>query len=460
MTDPSPNPRDITRLRDLSAQQWKSGIAAWLGWLFDGLDMHLYILVATPFVAELLGVSNEKDRQVGYYSSWIQAAFLIGWALGGGFFGRIADRLGRSRALMLTILTYAIFTGMSFFAQTWWQLLIFRFLAALGIGGEWAVGASLLSETWPRKWRPWMAAVLQTGVNLGVMLAALANFLLADFPKRSVFLVGVVPAFLVLWIRRAVPEPEEWQGAKLAAEGKAPSQLADSGDQVATAQPIPNPSHALEPTFLDLFRGPILRTTVLTLLVCSLTLTAHWAFLFWYLQHLRNHPDLSDWTDTAKSHLVSKVVWMVIGASIVGNFMAAALARWLRYRRAIACLCLGYFGSMFATYCVSRSHQELCYGYIAIGLFQGVFALFTMYMPPLFPTLLRTTGAGFCYNFGRIAAGLGTVFFGLSARVSAPGDYRLALFYAGFLFLPAAGIALMLPEPPDEQFESRMKEEG
>src|SRR5262245_874994 len=179
---------EAASLRDLSAQQWKSGAAAWLGWLFDGLDMHLYVLVAAPFVAELLGVSDQKDKRVGYYSSWIQAAFLIGWALGGGFFGRIGDRLGRSRALMLTILTYALFTGLSFFAQTWWQLLIFRFLAALGIGGEWAVGAALLSETWPRRWRPWMAAVLQTGVNLGVMLAGLAIFLLADYPPRTVFL--------------------------------------------------------------------------------------------------------------------------------------------------------------------------------------------------------------------------------------------------------------------------------
>src|SRR5207302_4351732 len=124
--------------------------------------------------------------------------------------------------LMLTILTYALFTGLAFFAQTWWQLLIFRFLAALGIGGEWAVGASLLSETWPRRWRPWTAAVLQTGVNLGVMLAALANFLLARFPHRTVFLVGVLPAFLVLWIRRAVPEPEEWRGAKQQAAHAAP----------------------------------------------------------------------------------------------------------------------------------------------------------------------------------------------------------------------------------------------
>ena len=113
---PPSSGQDVTRLRDLSPQQWKSGVAAWLGWLFDGLDMQLYVLVAAPFVAELLGAASAKDPAVGYYSSWIQAAFLFGWALGGGFFGLIADRLGRSRALMLTILTYAFFTGLSYFA--------------------------------------------------------------------------------------------------------------------------------------------------------------------------------------------------------------------------------------------------------------------------------------------------------------------------------------------------------
>src|ERR1700728_4083663 len=100
---PAPS-ADVRRLRDLSPQQWKSGIAAWLGWLFDGLDMHLYVLVATPFVAELLGNIDQHDPKVGYYSSLVQAAFLIGWALGGSFFGRVGDLIGRSRGLMLTIL--------------------------------------------------------------------------------------------------------------------------------------------------------------------------------------------------------------------------------------------------------------------------------------------------------------------------------------------------------------------
>src|SRR5215210_6995885 len=113
---PATEKQECRNLRDLSPAQWKSGIAAWLGWFFDGLDMHLYTIVAAPFVAQLLHAASTTEPAVKEKSSWIQAAFLVGWALGGGFFGRIGDRMGRSRALALTILTYAIFTGLSFFA--------------------------------------------------------------------------------------------------------------------------------------------------------------------------------------------------------------------------------------------------------------------------------------------------------------------------------------------------------
>jgi MFS family permease len=412
--------KEIRSLKDLSGQQWKSGIAAWLGWLFDGLDMHLYTLVAAPFVAELLRISSTTDPAVGRHASIIQAAFLVGWALGGGFFGRIGDRLGRSRALCLTVLTYALFTGLSFFATTWWHLLIFRFLSALGIGGEWAVGASLLSETWPKRWRPWIAAVLQSGVNLGVLLAVLANLMMANQPPRYLFLVGVLPALLVLWIRKAVPEPEEWHAAKSNARAQ-----------------------QREPAIADLFRGSIRRTTWLVILVCAVSLTAHWAFMFWHQQHLRNLPEVLQWTAEQRNQFASKALYIVMFSSIAGNFFAAWIARSIGYRKTIALMCLGYFAAMAGTYSVARDQASLFYWLAAPGFFQGVFALFTMYLPPLFPTLLRTTGAGFCYNIGRIVAAGGTVFFGLFSKV---GDYRLTLFYAAFLFLPAMVIALFLPE--------------
>jgi MFS family permease len=414
---------EITSLRQLSPQQWRSGIAAWLGWLFDGLDMHLYTLVATPFVAMLLSESDLGNQAVREKTSWIQAAFLVGWALGGGFFGRVGDRLGRSRALVLTILTYALFTGLSFFATEWWHMLIFRFLAALGIGGEWAVGASLLSETWPSRWRPWIAATLQTGVNLGVLLAVSIGYVIltiAKLPDRSVFLVGILPALLVVWIRRAVPEPEEWQEAKQRADYQTPS-------------------------FLDLFKGPVRRITILTMAVCATSLSGHWAFQFWYAQYMRSLPEVAQWTAAEKSGLVSKTMGLVMISAITGNFLAGALAKRTGYRPAVVLTCLAYFLTMSYTFSVPRDHQQLFWLLPTIGLSQGMFALFTMYLPPLFPTLLRTTGAGFCYNIGRIAAAGGTIYFGSFGE---GGSYQQSLFYSSFLFLPAAGLAMLLPELP------------
>jgi MFS family permease len=410
-------------LRDLSAAQWKSGLAAWLGWLFDGLDMHLYTLVAAPFVATLLALSDPNDPRVRWYGSWVQAAFLLGWALGGGLFGRLGDRLGRSRTLSLTILTYALFTGLSSVAQTWWHLLIFRFLAALGIGGEWAIGASLLSETWPRRWRPWLAAALQSAVNVGILLASVAAFLMAGVNPRLVFLVGVLPAWLVFWIRREVPEPAEWAEA------------------AATAGSRP-------PSIADLFRPSLRRTSILVILICSLSLTAHWAFMFWSQLHLYNLPDLADWPEEERRRLVSLAMLLVMLASIAGNFLAAYLARLLGDRRTIALMSLCYLSAMIATYGVPRGHASLMVLLPALSVFSGLFAQYTMYLPPLFPTLLRTTGAGFCYNIGRIASAIGTVAFGL---VSTVRDYRTALIAAGCLFLPAGLLALALPDLDDRE---------
>ncbi len=415
---------EVRNLRDLTAVEWRSGVAAWLGWMFDGLDMHLYTLVGTVFVAELLGPGfKSEDVTVAHHASWIQAAFLAGWALGGAFFGRVGDRLGRSATLSLTILTYAAFTGLSYFSQTWWQLLIFRFMAALGIGGEWAVGASLLSETWPKTWRPWLAAVLQTAVNVGVMIACVASYLLAALPHRTLFLVGVAPALLVLWIRYKVPETPEWHAAKRAAGDRAPGIGA-------------------------LFGPGALRISLLTILVCSFSLTAHWAFMFWFQAQYRNLLGQQGFDAAEQNRAAGIALAVVMVASVVGNFSAAVMAKLWGYRRSIGLLCLLYFVVMASTYACKRENQgEMLVWLAGCGLCQGVFALFTMYLPPLFPTLLRTTGAGFCYNIGRLFAAIGTVSFG---GFASEGDFRLVLLYASVLFLPAAAIALLLPEPPDE----------
>jgi MFS family permease len=401
----------------LSSAQKKSGLAAWLGWLFDGLDMHIYTLVAMPFVALLLKDAAVADPSlVKEKSAIIQAAFLVGWALGGALFGRIGDRIGRSRALIFTILTYAGFTGLAAVSTEWWHLLVFRFLSALGIGGEWAVGASLLAETWPKSWRPWIAATLQSAVNLGILLACGAGWLLADYSPRWIFVVGVLPALLTLWIRKEVPEPENW----VAARGK-----------------------TKPPGISELF-GPAVRSvTWRTLVICAVSLTAHWTFMFWQQSHIRSLPEVRTLDAAGQNHaVVVALVWIMVG-SLIGNYLAGGLAVRLGYRRAITWMLAAYGVVMLVAFSQPLGHGATLAWFFVIGICQGVFGLFTMCLPPLFPTLLRTTGAGFSYNIGRLFSAVGVVFFGFFVQV---GDARVALLYAGLLFIPAALVALMLPE--------------
>ncbi len=414
-------PREATRLGEISAQQWKSGAAAWLGWLFDGLELHLYTLVATPFVALLLHVS-QSDPMVKEKSAYIQASFLIGWALGGAFFGRLGDLLGRSRALALTVLTYACCTGLCALSQTWWQLMLFRFIAALGIGGEWAVGASLLVETWPRTWRPWMSAVLQTGVNIGVIFGATVvaqlSGVLQSGQERYVFLIGVLPALLVFWIRRHVPEPETWQRAEASV-------------------------HHRNPGARELFRGRIASTTLRTTLVCALGLSAWWLFLFWHPQYFRKLLGAQGVAPAEITRLISLSFLLVNAEAIAGNFFGGWLARRFGNRVAIALMFAGLGLSIAGAFIVPREFAPLAWFWCPlVGFFSGVFGLFTMYLPPLFPTLLRTSGAGFCYNIGRIAAAVASVIFGWLAPVD---DFREALLWAAVLGGGAAICSLLLP---------------
>jgi MFS family permease len=294
--------------------------------------------------------------------------------------------------------------------------MLFRFLAALGIGGEWAVGASLLVETWPKTWRPWIAAVLQSAVNMGVMIACLAGFIFKDDESnRLIFLVGILPALITLWIRKAVPETDEWQHAKAGAK---------------------------TPSVWELFSPEVRSVTWRVLLICAVSLTAHWAFMFWQQAHVRALPEIAALDAEARNRAaLTALFWVMIG-SVIGNFVAGGIAKVMGYRKAIALMLAGYFVSMILCFRQAWSYDATLWWFALIGLFQGTFGLFTMCLPPLFPTLMRTTGAGFCYNFGRIVAAGGTVFFGLFNKV---GEFREALLYAGWLFAPAAVIALLLP---------------
>lgn len=402
-------------------------LAAWLGWTFDGLDGYLYISVAIPFVTQLVanehGLAADVARatimpEIVQKAAIIQTVFLLGWAIGGVFFGRIGDKLGRSRTLTFTILTYAIFTGLSFFAQNWWHLLIFRFLAALGIGGEWAAGSALVAETLPKKHRDWASAVLQSGYIAGCIAAVLsATWITAHFEVKYVFLIGIIPAFITLWIRHSVPEPEAWKSAK---------------------------AETRDPEVKDLFAPDLRRTTILLLLHISIALTVAWAFLFFTPQAIARIPEVKDWTAAEVNTLKAKVAVCYFTVNIVANFAATGLAKLIGPRFTFAIFMLAAFIALFIGF---RTQPSLANIYFITSAFAftglGMFAIFPLYVPPLFPTLLRTLGAGLTYNFGRIAAAAGTLAAGF-ITTSAGGPAQ-AVFWIGLVYLPGIFICFLLP---------------
>ena len=209
-----PNPT----LRGVSPYQWLVLVVAWLGWVFDSMDATIYALVLQPALHDLLaGTAHGGEvpaESIAWYGGIIFSIFLVGWAAGGMLFGVIADRFGRTRTLIFTILIYAVFTGLAALSTTWWQLALYRFLTALGIGGEWAAGAALVAEAWPEDRRVRAAGILQSAWAAGFLFAALINLAIGRHGWRLMFLVGVVPAVVALFVRWWVREPERWVRAK------------------------------------------------------------------------------------------------------------------------------------------------------------------------------------------------------------------------------------------------------
>ncbi|MCC6677604.1 MAG: MFS transporter [Phycisphaerales bacterium] len=420
----------------INRTQWKALIAAWLGWAFDGLDGYLYLLVSGPLVRQLLerhSAGPVEQKEVIGKAALIQAVFLVGWAVGGAVFGRLGDRIGRSRTLTLTVLTYAVFTGLSAFAGAWWHLLIFRFIAALGIGGEWAAGSALVSEILHRRHRAWASATLQSGYMIGCICASLTVKAFAaaavglNMPAlgdpRWVFLVGVLPALLTVWIRYAVPEPEHW---KEAARGQ------------------------VHPPVSALFSRALRRTTLLMMALTSIALTTVWAFLYFGPPIIRAMPEVKAWDARQVNHLVSNVTIVYLLVNIIANYFATYLAKFIGYRRAFAFLMAASLASFLIAFSQPLSLGSVYWKFSLVAFFAlGLFGLFPLYIPPLFPTLVRTLGAGFTYNVGRLVAAAGT-FAGGAIATSAGGELR-ALYYVGFLFVAGFVVALVIPEPHGEE---------
>lgn len=213
-------------VQELGASQWIVLTAAFLGWMFDGVEIGLFPLVARPALQELLG--DMGDAEVGWWNGIIVACFLLGAAMGGLMFGWLGDRIGRVRSMALAILTYSLFTGAGYWATQAWHLAVFRFIASLGMGGEWAVAVALVVECWPERHRPKLAGAIGSAANFGFLFIGIVAYL---FPVRAdswrwLMLVGASPAVLALLITLFVPESERWRAARQRAAGTAEARTA------------------------------------------------------------------------------------------------------------------------------------------------------------------------------------------------------------------------------------------
>ena len=377
----------------MTRYQWVVFLAAWLGWGFDVFDGLLFNFVAPVCVPRLLGLAP-GDPLVRQATGAITAALLIGWATGGVLFGFVTDRLGRSRTLLITMLTYAIATAACAFAPNLWVLGGLRFVASLGIGGEWAAGASLVAEVVPERRRVAAGALLYTSAPFGIFLAGLVNDLFTkriaytaadpDLAWRAVFMAGLVPALVALWIRRHVREPEAW--------------LAVAGSR---------------PRLRELFAPELRRATLGGLTMSMLALATWWptnAFLPFVIAHLSG-PGAS--SSTVAGNLTYANSLFNLGG-FVGTLCTVPLAA--LGRRTLFAL---YFAGAAATIWITFGWEWDPLTRMRLLFFDGltVFGMvgsFSFYLPELFPVRLRGTGAGFCFNTGRYLAAAGPYAVGVA----------------------------------------------
>ncbi|NKF21936.1 MFS transporter [Solimonas marina] len=417
----------------LTRYQWLVLFAAWLGWGFDLFDSILFNFVAPNCVPTLLHLqigSPEAKQATLYWTGILTSLLLVGWAVGGVLFGYIGDRIGRTRTMLLTMLMYALGTAACAFAPNIGVLVACRIVASLGIGGEWAAGASMVAEVMPEKRRVEAGALLYTSAVFGTTLATFLNLQIAgnwfaDQPEvswRYVFLCGLIPAVIAFGVRLFVKEPERWVHA---ARNSTPPRLS------------------------ELFSKEYRRLTLSGFLMALIALIAWWtcnAFLPVFATGLaQTEAALHGLDKGATLRLVedwkfNATMTFNIGG-LIGTLLTIPAAKLLGRKPMFAIYFAVAMASIFFTFGAPLAPQMRLYCYFLIGLSVfGVFGAFTYYLPELFPTRLRATGAGFCYNIGRVIAALGPFMVGLFASKVASGAVGV-LFWIGLV--PLAGLLLM-----------------
>src|SRR6058998_3838614 len=354
-------------------------VAAFLGWMFDGMEMGIFPLVARPALQEMQQVRGILGE--GFVQSWmgiITALFLLGAACGGLVFGWLGDRIGRVKAMTWSILCYSAFTGFCYFAKEPWHLGALRFVAAFGMGGEWSLGVALVMEAWPSEKRPLLAGVIGAAANVGFALIAVVGlyFKVTQESWRWVMVAGAAPALLALIIQIFVPESRRWKESV----------------KRGAAHPVQ-----------EIFGSSLLTATLLAVAFASIALIGTWGSVQWL-------PLWADQLTQGKMPAAKAATQIVSGVgAIFGCFIGAWFGGRIGRRPAYFGLCL--LSLIFCGLLFRKIHEYGTPFLILVGIVGGVTAAFygwlPLYLPELFPTRVRATGQGLSFNFGRILAAIG-----------------------------------------------------
>lgn len=425
------NPASARWYAGISRYQWMVLVVASLGWVFDVFEGQVFVASMNEALPALLPEGAAQD-DLPYYRDLTFAAFLLGGAVGGVFFGRLSDRVGRTRVMAWTILTYSVATCLSSLSQTWWHLACFRFLVALGVGGEWAVAASLVAETFPRRARAWSLAIFHASSVLGTLLAVLAGALLVAGNAqgwRWAFAVGAVPALLVLWVRRSLHDPPR-----------------------TTAPPTTD-----RPRLLS---GPYRKNALIGIGLATVGLATFWGTHIYGKDRLRDLVEARQLQDvppaerrthrqqlapTLKRWEMTGMLLTTLGGGL-GLVSFGPLAERLGRRGAFLLFHLGGLAAALVLFQVLSGVGSVlaflpAFGFLTLGMHAG----YAVYFPELFPGALRGAGAGLCFNLGRVLAAPTLLLGGwLQAREKMTLENAATLL--SLLFLVGIAILAIAPE--------------
>lgn len=404
--------------------QWLVLVIASAGWMFDAFEGQVFNITRGQMLADLMGASSTTER-VRMWGDAFLAIFLIGGTLGGVAFGSLADRYGRKPMMAVTILFYSVFSGLTYFATELWHVAALRFLVALGVGGEWAVGATLVAEVFPPRARARASGIFHATSVVGTWLAAAAGLAVGS-GWRYAYIIGVVPAVLVLWVRSSIHEPERWRRA------------GESRQQLGSFSELFGVRRWARPAIFGGLLAAVGLGTFWGVTVAGQDLTL--ALL------LRNGVPPAQAAEHAK--FAFGIVQTVGGG--LGLLSFGPLAERIGRRGAFAFMHLMAFAIVPVICYVPQTYGQMLlllpiFGFFTLGSHAG----YAVYFPELFPDRLRATGTSVCFNGGRLVAAPILWFSGVLKGM--PGmDLRHAILLLSTLFLAGLVLLLFLPETRGE----------